>query len=358
MKLREIYRGKAKVVWATDDPERVVMEFTDAATAFDGAKRGVIGGKGRFNATMSTILFRYLEQEGIATHFIDQVSDNELLCRRLEIVPLEVVVRNRAAGGISRRLGIEEGTPLARPVLEFSYKSDALGDPMVNEDHALALGLATPRELEELREMALATNALLRRFLGARGLELVDFKLEFGRDTAGRLVLGDEISPDTCRLWDVGTGEKLDKDRFRRDLGRVEEAYEEVLRRVQGEPRPPAGAPAEQVFRGVMRVTLKEGVLDPQGRTIAGALHSLGYPGVEEVRVGKLIEIRLRGADHAHVRQQLAEMGKRLLANPVLEDFRFAVEPAEQGGEPGHGGWAGDPHGGSPTRAGGGGLER
>lgn len=325
MKVRELYRGKAKIVWATEDPERVVMEFTEAATAFDGAKRGVIGGKGRCNATISAILFRYLEAEGIPTHLVEQVAENELLCRRLRIVPLEVVVRNRAAGGISRRLGIAEGTPLARPVLEFSYKSDALGDPMVNDDHALALGLATAPELARMREMALATNALLRRFLGARGLELIDFKLEFGRDAGGQLVLGDEISPDTCRLWDIGTGEKLDKDRFRRDLGGVEEAYEEVLRRVQADARAAAGEPV--LFDGVVEVTLKEGVLDPQGRAIAGALHSLGYRGVEEVRVGKLIEVRLRAADHAEARRQLGEMGQRLLANPVLEDFHFTVEP-------------------------------
>jgi len=335
VKVRELYRGKAKVVWATDDPERVVMEFTDAATAFDGAKRGIISEKGRRNATMSAILFQYLEREGIPTHLIEQVAPNELLCRKLTIVPLEVVVRNIAAGGMSRRLGVPEGTVLARPVLEFSYKSDALGDPLVNDDHALALGLATARELEEMREMALATNALLRRFLGARGLELVDFKLEFGRDASGRLLLGDEISPDTCRLWDVRTREKLDKDRFRRDLGGVEEAYAEVLRRL--EEQPAGAAPAEELagagalFRAVVRVTPREGVLDPQGRTIAGALHSLGYRGVEDVRVGKHIEVRLRGSDYADARRQVAEMGQRLLANPVLEDFRFTLEPGTEG---------------------------
>lgn len=329
MKLREEYRGKAKIVWATGDPDRVLIEFTDAATAFDGAKRGVIGGKGHCNATMSAVLFRYLQEEGVPTHLVEQVGENELLCRRLEIIPLEVVVRNRAAGGISRRLGIPEGTPLARPVLEFSYKNDALGDPMVNEDHALALGLASRGEMEEMRELALTTNALLRRFLGARDLELVDFKLEFGRDGAGQLVLGDEISPDTCRLWDVGTGEKLDKDRFRRDLGGVEEAYGEVLRRVQGQPRR-AGEAGAVAFRGLVRVTLKEGVLDPQGRTVAGALHALGYGGVRDVRVGKLIEVTLGAADHADARRQLVEMGQRLLANPVLEDFHLVVEPAPE----------------------------
>lgn len=340
VKVRELYRGKAKVVWATDDPERVVMEFTDAATAFDGAKRGIISEKGRRNATMSAILFRYLAEEGIPTHLIDQLAPNELLCRKLTIVPLEVVVRNIAAGGISRRLGVAEGRPLARPVLEFSYKSDALGDPLVNDDQALALGLATPRDLEEMRDMALTTNALLRRFLGVRGLELVDFKLEFGRYADGSLLLGDEISPDTCRLWDASTREKLDKDRFRRDLGGVEEAYEEVLRRLQEEPQgagdqagiaPGQGATdTGRVFLALVRVTLKEGVLDPQGRTIAGALQSLGYQGVEAVRVGKHIQIRLRGADYAEARRQLTEMGQRLLANPVLEDFRFTVEPGTE----------------------------
>ncbi|HHY95167.1 MAG TPA: phosphoribosylaminoimidazolesuccinocarboxamide synthase, partial [Firmicutes bacterium] len=247
-KERELYRGKAKVVWVTEDPAKVVMEFTDAATAFDGAKKGTIGDKGRCNASISAVLFRYLEQEGVKTHFLDQISENELLCRRVQIIPLEVVVRNRVAGSLSRRLGLDEGTALSRPVLEFSYKNDALGDPMVNEYHALALGLATREELDEIEETALLVNSLLRRFLGARGLELIDFKLEFGREPVGGaegasrrwpggcILLADEISPDTCRLWDTATGDKLDKDRFRRDLGGVEAAYQEVWRRVQSPP--------------------------------------------------------------------------------------------------------------------------
>lgn len=226
-----LYEGKAKIVYETDRPDLLLVEFKDSATAFNGAKKGTIRGKGAINARMSALLFELLESRCIPTHFVSLAGEREMLVKRLEIIPLEVVVRNVAAGSLSKRLGWEEGTPLPRPVLELYYKSDALGDPLINRYHALILGLATGEELDQLEEMALKVNRVLEEYLEGKGLRLVDFKLEFGRHE-GRVMLGDEISPDTCRLWDLETGEKLDKDRFRRDLGGVEEAYQEVLRRL------------------------------------------------------------------------------------------------------------------------------
>jgi phosphoribosylaminoimidazole-succinocarboxamide synthase len=235
-----IYEGKAKVVFPGDNPGEVYMLFKDSATAFDGKKKGTIKGKGHFNAQISTILFRYLEDHGVRTHFVSLDDEVTMRVKRLRIFPVEVVVRNIVAGSLSKRTGRPEGVDLPFPILEFYYKSDELGDPMLNDDHVLALGLATSDQLDHLRNEAKRINAILRPFFLERGLLLVDFKLEFGRvveakdgaETLGEIVLGDEISPDTCRFWDARTREKLDKDRFRRDLGGVEEAYAEVLRRV------------------------------------------------------------------------------------------------------------------------------
>lgn len=229
-----LYEGKAKKVFATSDPAVVRVLYKDDATAFNGEKRGTIAGKGAINNQMSNLLFRYLEEHGVPTHFVEEVSERETLVRKVEIIPLEVVVRNIAAGSFSKRFGIEEGTPLERPLVEFYYKNDALGDPLVTDDHALMLHLATADDLAELRRLALAVNHLLVRRFREAGLILVDFKLEFGRLPSGEIVLADEISPDTCRLWDERTGEKMDKDRFRRDLGGVEQAYQEVWARLKG----------------------------------------------------------------------------------------------------------------------------
>ncbi|WP_304459347.1 phosphoribosylaminoimidazolesuccinocarboxamide synthase [Alicyclobacillus sendaiensis] len=229
-----LYEGKAKKVFATSDPGVVRVLYKDDATAFNGEKRGTIVGKGAINNQMSNLLFRYLEEHGVPTHFVEEVSERETLVRKVEIIPLEVVVRNLAAGSFSKRFGIEEGTVLERPLVEFYYKNDALGDPLVTDDHALILHLATEKDLAELRRLALAVNHLLVQRFREAGLILVDFKLEFGRLPSGELVLADEISPDTCRLWDERTREKLDKDRFRRDLGGVEEAYQEVWARLKG----------------------------------------------------------------------------------------------------------------------------
>ncbi|RDV84827.1 phosphoribosylaminoimidazolesuccinocarboxamide synthase [Ammonifex thiophilus] len=229
-----LYEGKAKRVYRTDDPGKYLVEFKDEATAFDGKKRGIIEGKGVYNNLISAYFFKLLEEEGIPTHYLETVSDREMLVRAVTIVPLEVVVRNVVAGSLSKRLGLPEGASLPAPVVEFYYKRDDLGDPMLNCSHIKVLGLATEEELKTMRELALRTNEILRRHLEEKGLLLVDFKLEFGKTAEGTLVLADEISPDTCRFWDRATGERLDKDRFRRDLGGVAEAYAEVWRRLVG----------------------------------------------------------------------------------------------------------------------------
>ena len=226
-----IYEGKAKKVYATDDPALCIVYYKDDATAFNGLKKGTVHGKGIINNRLSNRLMQLLEKEGIPTHFAKELSERETLVKRVSIVPLEVIVRNISAGSFSKRYGVAEGIVFDEPVVEYSYKNDALGDPLLNSSHALALRLATPAELETIRTMALGVNAFLKAFWEKRGVTLVDFKLEFGRTGDGQIVLADEISPDTCRLWDSATGEKLDKDRFRRDLGGVEEAYAEIMKR-------------------------------------------------------------------------------------------------------------------------------
>ncbi|ACX51471.1 phosphoribosylaminoimidazole-succinocarboxamide synthase [Ammonifex degensii KC4] len=229
-----LYEGKAKRIYRTDDPGKYLVEFKDEATAFDGKKRGIIEGKGVYNNLISAYFFKLLEKEGIPTHYLETISDREMLVRAVTIVPLEVVVRNVVAGSLSKRLGLPEGTALPAPIVEFYYKRDDLGDPMLNCSHIQVLGLATEEELKTMRELALRTNEVLRRHLEEKGLLLVDFKLEFGRTAEGTIILADEISPDTCRFWDRATTERLDKDRFRRDLGGVAEAYAEVWRRLVG----------------------------------------------------------------------------------------------------------------------------
>jgi phosphoribosylaminoimidazole-succinocarboxamide synthase len=233
MQQRELlYEGKAKQVWSTDDPELVIQYFKDDATAFNAQKRGTIAAKGVVNNAVSEVLFRELEKHGVKTHFRERLSEREMLVTRLEIVPVELVVRNVIAGSLAKRLGREEGEELPSPIVETYYKNDALGDPMINQWHITVLGMASQAELDVMVESALRTNQILRAFLAERRLILVDFKLEFGRAPSGVILLGDEICPDTCRLWDASTRERLDKDRFRRDLGGVEEAYQEVYRRI------------------------------------------------------------------------------------------------------------------------------
>lgn len=228
---KQLYEGKAKKVFATDDPKVVLVDYKDDATAFNGLKKGQIAGKGVINNRMSNMMFRMLEKKGIETHYIEEVDDRRTLVKKVEIVPLEVIVRNVAAGSFSKRYGVPEGTPLKCTGFEFSYKNDDLGDPMINDFYALALGLATKEEIEIIRAMAFKVNDVLKEYFAHLGIDLIDFKLEFGRYD-GRIVLADEISPDTCRFWDHATGEKLDKDRFRRDMGGVEDAYKEMMRRI------------------------------------------------------------------------------------------------------------------------------
>ncbi len=227
-----LYEGKAKRVYSTDRADEVRVEFTDAATAFNGQKRAEIEMKGVVNAAVSARLFQWLGEHSIETHFVEQLDDRNLLVERLNMVALEVVVRNWVAGSLNQRTGIPEGTPMDDPVVEFYYKNDALGDPLLNDDHIRLLGLASADLVARLRQEGLRVNQVLKPFFLQRNLVLVDFKLEFGWNSAGLLKLGDEISPDTCRIWDQTSGERLDKDRFRRDLGRVEDAYQEILRRV------------------------------------------------------------------------------------------------------------------------------
>jgi len=231
-KLKLLYEGKAKKVYQTEMAQRLIVEYKDDATAFNGLKKGTIVGKGIINNKMSNRLMQRLEDAGIPTHFVTELNDRETVVKRVSIVPLEVIVRNIAAGSFSMRYGVEEGTVFEQPTVEFSYKNDSLGDPLLNMDHAKALKLATDAEIATIRTMALRINEILKSFWAECGVTLVDFKLEFGRLSDGTIILADEISPDTCRLWDAKTGDKLDKDRFRRDLGGVEDAYAEIMRRL------------------------------------------------------------------------------------------------------------------------------
>ena len=235
MKKELLYEGKAKKVWTTENPDELIVDYKDDATAFNGLKKGMIHDKGVINNKVTNHLMKMLEQKGIPTHLVKEISDRETIVKKVSIVPLEVIVRNIAAGSLAKRLGLEEGTKLKTTVLEFCYKDDALGDPMVNEYHIYAMGLATKEEISLISEYALKINGFLTDYLKDLNIELVDFKLEFGRLPDSTIVLADEISPDTCRFWDSVTHEKLDKDRFRRDLGNVEGAYHEIMKRLLGE---------------------------------------------------------------------------------------------------------------------------
>ena len=226
-----LYEGKAKKVYDTDTPGVVIVDYKDDATAFNGQKKGTITGKGVVNNRMSNFMFQKLEKQGIPTHFIQELSDRETAVKKVEIIPVEVIVRNIAAGSLAKRLGLEEGTALKAPVLEFCYKNDDLGDPMINISHAVAIGIATKDELDQIAQMAYKVNEIMVEYFKSVKVILVDFKIEFGR-CDGKIILADEISPDTCHFWDADTMEKLDKDRFRRDMGGVEEAYAEMMKRL------------------------------------------------------------------------------------------------------------------------------
>lgn len=233
-KTTQLYEGKAKKVFATNDPDLVIVSYKDDATALDGLKKGTITGKGVINNKMSNYLCRLLEKHFVPTHFVEELNDRETVVKKVSIVPLEVIIRNISAGSFAKRYGVEEGIVFAEPTIEFSYKNDDLHDPLINSYHALALGLATKKEIEEIKAMAFKINNILKEYFLSLNVKLVDFKLEFGRLKDGTIVLADEISPDTCRFWDADTNEKLDKDRFRRDMGGVEDAYNEMMKRVFG----------------------------------------------------------------------------------------------------------------------------
>ena len=236
-KLEMLYEGKAKKVYATEDENLVIVDYKDDATAFNGEKKGTIAGKGVVNNIMSNQMFQLLEKQGVPTHYVVQLSERETVVKKVNIVPLEVIIRNISAGSFAKRYGVEEGIVFDNPTIEFSYKNDALGDPLINDYHAMALGLATEQEIERIKDMSFRINEVMKKYFDSLNVILVDFKLEFGKTADGTIVLADEISPDTCRLWDKDTKEKLDKDRFRRDMGGVEEAYQEMFRRLLGEQK-------------------------------------------------------------------------------------------------------------------------
>lgn len=315
-KRRLIYEGKTKRIYACDEPGQVIQEYKDDVTAFDGRKKASIPGKGKANAQITDAVFRYLERQGIRTHLIGLLSRNEILTWWLEMIPLELTVRNYAAGSMAARLGYEERTKLKAPLAEFYYKKDELGDPLLAREHIREMGLASEEELDGMTRIALRANECLKAFFASRGLILADFKLEFGV-RGEELYLGDEISPDVCRLWDAKTGESMDKDRFRRDLGKLEETYAEVLRRVKEE---------EIGMQVSIYVSPKAGVLDPAGQAALGALKSLGFEEVAEVRIGKYITLRLEGVEAGQAEQRVREMCERLLANPVIEDYSIHIE--------------------------------
>lgn len=231
-KCEQLYEGKAKKVFATEDPNLCIVDYKDDATAFNGQKKGTIVGKGVVNNRMSNCMFQLLEKQGVDTHFVEELSDRETVVKKVEIVPLEVIIRNISAGSFAKRFGVEEGIEFAQPTIEFSYKNDDLGDPLINDYHALALNLATQEEIDTIKKMAFKVNEVMKEYFKHLNVILVDFKLEFGKTSDGKIILADEISPDTCRFWDADTKEKLDKDRFRRDMGGVEEAYAEMMKRI------------------------------------------------------------------------------------------------------------------------------
>ena len=234
-KKEQLYEGKAKNVYATNDPDLVIVDYKDDATAFNGEKKGTIAGKGVINNRMTNFMFKMLEKEGVPTHLVEEISDRETIVKKVSIVPLEVIIRNVAAGSFSKRMGVEEGKQLLCPILEYSYKNDNLGDPFINDYYALALGIATKEDLDTIAKYAFKVNEFMVKFFKGLNIDLIDFKIEFGKTSDGTIILADEISPDTCRFWDSTTHEKLDKDRFRRDMGGVEEAYQEIMKRLMGE---------------------------------------------------------------------------------------------------------------------------
>jgi len=338
---KQIYEGKAKILYEGPEKGTLIQYFKDDATAFNNKKKAIIDGKGVLNNRISEFLLSQLNQIGIKTHFIKRLNMREQLIKSLEIIPIEVVVRNIAAGTFSTRLGISEGTDLSKPILEFYYKNDELGDPLVNEEHILALEWSTQSELIHISEQALRINDFLIGLFRGIGIKLVDFKLEFGRQWNGdeaEVFLADEISPDTCRLWDVKDERKLDKDRFRRDLGGLVEAYQEVARRLGIMPE---GSNIKEIKTGLSKnltalkknkklklqviVTLKKDVLDPQGSAIKSSLSNMGFKKIENLRQGKTFEITVKEKNEKVALSEAKEMCEKLLANMTIEDYSVKV---------------------------------
>jgi len=326
---KPIYSGKAKDIFETDDPSILRAFFRDSATAFNAQKKGEIQNKGKINASISTLLFKLVEQTGIKTHFINQISDNELLVKKVSIIPLEVIIRNIAAGSLCKRLGVKEGKVLKAPIVEFSYKNDELGDPLLTKAYIInVLEVSDENTLRQITNLALKINELFKDFFLNVGIKVVDFKLEFGFDKDGNLLLADELSPDNFRFWDAKTNEKLDKDRFRQDLGNVEGAYEEMLKRVKEgvnkfSIQPPVNIPQSFLVR--VQVLPKADILDPQGQAIEKALMSLGYKDVKSVKVGKKIVFEISSDSEINAREKVKEMCEKLLANPIIEDYRIEL---------------------------------
>ena len=333
-----IYSGKAKDLFETDDADVFRAYFRDSATAFNAQKKGEITGKGKINATISALLFQLCEQNEIKTHFIKQFSDRELLVKRVKIIPLEVIVRNITAGSLCKRLGIKEGKVLKEPIVEFSYKNDELGDPLITRAYIMhALEAATSEMLDEITDAALKVNKIFKEFFLKVGIKVVDFKLEFGTDKDGKILLADELSPDTFRFWDSKTNEKLDKDRFRQDLGNVEGAYQEMLKRVkegsvdviakESERRPTGASVLDKAKQYSVRVQVlpKADILDPQGQAVEKALTSLGYKDIKDLKIGKEVVFKINANNEQSAKIQVKEMCEKLLTNPVIEDYKIEI---------------------------------
>ena len=331
---KPIYSGKAKDIFKTEDPDVFRAYFRDSATAFNAQKKGEIHGKGKVNATISALLFNLIEQNGIKTHFVKQLSENELLIKKVSIIPLEVIVRNISAGSLCKRLGIKEGKVLKEPIVEFSYKKDELGDPLLTRAYIKnALEIADDKTLDYITKLTLTANEIFKDFFFKIGIKVVDFKLEFGFDKDGNLLLADELSPDNFRFWDAKTNEKLDKDRFRQDLGNVEGAYQEMLKRIKegcssviAKSKTTKQSQKHDIEYSIrIQVLPKQDILDPQGQAVEKALKSMGYNDVKDLKIGKEIVFKVKAESTEKAKSEVNQMCERLLANPVIEDYKIEV---------------------------------
>ena len=316
-----LYEGKAKKIYLTENEDEVILEYKDSLTAGNGAKKGEFEEKGKINAQVTWLIYEYLQLNGVDTHLIEQLTEDKIRCTKVEIIPLEVVVRNIVAGSFSRRYGIAEGEKIKKPLVELFLKEDELNDPLITDDAAIILGLITEFELSYLKTITLQIHTLLQELFSQMNLNLVDYKLEFGRTKTGKILLADEITQDTVRVWDKETGEKKDKDRFRRDLGNVKETYENFLTELKEVRK--KSIPIETVTH--LRIEQKEGIMDPVGEITKKSLTRLGYTYVEEVEVGKTMSLRTKGALNDQFYEDLRKMNSKLLSNPLVEKttFRF-----------------------------------